>query len=124
MRDCVQFLVATDTHQVRGQLHDGIAVSTVNCVAKIDETVAAMRNAPPNTFSNDLLADAFTSSGSPARVVHRTPCSRRRVQDAVFKTPWPGDPRVNIQRSRGGEAKPYRVRQVRKAIEKLNEEQK
>ena len=48
----------------------------------------------------------------------------RRLQDAVFKTPWPGDPRVNIQRSRGGEAKPYQVRQVLKAIEKLNEEQK
>jgi hypothetical protein len=42
----------------------------------------------------------------------------------VFKTPWAGDPRVNIQRSRGGEAKPNQVRQVLKAIEKLNEEQK
>lgn len=38
---------------------------------------------------------------------------------AVFKTPWPGDPRVNIQNDKGkGKAKAYQVRQVLKAIEK------
>jgi hypothetical protein len=42
----------------------------------------------------------------------------------VFKTPWPGDPRVNIQKSKGGAAKPYQVRQVLKAIEKLKEQEK
>ncbi len=36
----------------------------------------------------------------------------------VYKTPWPGDPRVNIQ-NRKGKAKPYQVKQVLKAIEKL-----
>jgi hypothetical protein len=36
---------------------------------------------------------------------------------AVFKTPWPGDPRVNIQNDKG-RAKPYQVRQVLKAIDK------
>ena len=36
----------------------------------------------------------------------------------IFKTPWPGDPRVNIQNSRGM-AKPYQVRQILSAIEKL-----
>lgn len=36
---------------------------------------------------------------------------------AVFKTPWPGDPRVNIQNDHG-KAKPYQVRQVRAAIDK------
>ena len=36
----------------------------------------------------------------------------------VFKTPWPGDPRVNIQNQRG-KAKPYQVRQVLSAIEKI-----
>ena len=36
----------------------------------------------------------------------------------VYRMPWPGDPRVNIQ-SRKGRAKPYQVRQVLKAIEKL-----
>jgi hypothetical protein len=36
----------------------------------------------------------------------------------IYKTPWPGDPRVNIQNSKG-KAKPYQVRQVLLAIEKL-----
>ena len=36
----------------------------------------------------------------------------------VFKTPWQGDPRVNIQNDKG-KAKPYQVRQVLKAINQL-----
>lgn len=36
----------------------------------------------------------------------------------IFKTPWPDDPRVNIQNSKG-KAKLYQVRQVLLAIEKL-----
>ena len=36
----------------------------------------------------------------------------------VFKTPWLGDPRVNIQNAKG-KAKAYQVRQVLLAIEKL-----
>ena len=37
---------------------------------------------------------------------------------AIFKTPWQGDPRVNIQNDKG-KAKPYQVRQVLAAIDKL-----
>jgi hypothetical protein len=40
---------------------------------------------------------------------------------AVFKTPWLGDPRVNIQ-NENGMAKPYQVKQVLKAIERLQNE--
>jgi hypothetical protein len=36
----------------------------------------------------------------------------------IYKTPWPGDPRVNIQNQQG-KAKPYQVKQVLLAIEKL-----
>jgi len=36
----------------------------------------------------------------------------------VYKTPWPGDPRVNIQNQKG-KAKPYQVKQVLLAIEKI-----
>jgi hypothetical protein len=35
----------------------------------------------------------------------------------VFKTPWPGDPLVNIQNG-NGQAKAYQVRQVLAAIDK------
>ena len=37
---------------------------------------------------------------------------------ALFRTPWAGDPRVNIQNDKGS-AKAYQVRQVLRAIEKL-----
>lgn len=36
----------------------------------------------------------------------------------VYKTPWAGDPRVNIQNDHG-RAKAYQVKQVLQAIEKL-----
>ena len=39
---------------------------------------------------------------------------------AIFKTPWPGDPRIDIQDDKG-RAKPYQVRQVLLAIHKLKE---
>jgi hypothetical protein len=36
----------------------------------------------------------------------------------IYRTPWPGDPRVNIQRE-GGQAKRYQVRQILRAIDRL-----
>lgn len=42
----------------------------------------------------------------------------------IYKTPWPGDPRVNIQKSKDGKAKPYQVKQVLAAIKKFKEERK
>ena len=36
----------------------------------------------------------------------------------IFKTPWQGDPRVNIQNAKG-KAKPYQVRRVLQAIDRL-----
>lgn len=36
----------------------------------------------------------------------------------IYKTLWPGDPRVNIQNHKG-KAKPYQVKQVLRAIEQL-----
>ena len=37
---------------------------------------------------------------------------------AIFKTPWAGDPRINIRDDKG-KAKAYQVRQVLLAIDKL-----
>ena len=39
----------------------------------------------------------------------------------VYKTPWLGDPRVNIQNDKG-KAKAYQVKQVLKAMERLETE--
>jgi len=82
-------------------------------VARIAKTLEAMRNAPQNTSYNDLRTVCVHFFGEPRQ---------SGTSHAVFKTPWAGDPRVNIQKSKGGEAKPYQVRQVLKAIDKLKEE--
>lgn len=37
----------------------------------------------------------------------------------IYRTPWPGDPRVNIQEGKAGKAKAYQVKQVLMAIEKV-----
>ncbi|QQS34147.1 MAG: toxin HicA [Acidobacteriota bacterium] len=38
----------------------------------------------------------------------------------IFKTPWPGDPRINLQKD-GNKAKPYQVDQVVAALRRLAE---
>jgi hypothetical protein len=40
----------------------------------------------------------------------------------IYRTPWAGDPRVNIQRSKDGQAKRYQVKQVLAAIAKFESE--
>jgi hypothetical protein len=39
----------------------------------------------------------------------------------IFKTPWQGDPRINLQKLKGNLAKPYQVRQVLRCLRKLKE---
>ncbi len=39
----------------------------------------------------------------------------------IFKIPWQGDPRINLQKGKDKNAKPYQVRQVLNALRKLNE---
>ena len=39
----------------------------------------------------------------------------------IYRTPWQGDPRVNIQSAKG-KAKAYQVKQVLRAIERLEYE--
>ena len=45
---------------------------------------------------------------------------QRGSSHRVYRTPWPGDPRVNIQNDRGM-AKAYQVRQIIRAIERLED---
>lgn len=69
-----------------------------------------MRSAPGNVRYSDLrkVCDHYFGEPRQARTSHR-----------VYRTPWPGDPRVNIQRGSSGMAKAYQVRQVLNAIAKL-----
>ncbi|QIR36831.1 toxin HicA [Tolypothrix sp. PCC 7910] len=45
----------------------------------------------------------------------------RGTSHYAFKVPWQGEPRINLQRDKGGKAKPYQVKQVRAALLKLKE---
>jgi hypothetical protein len=74
-----------------------------------DQVVEAMRLNPKNVRFADLQRACERYFGPPRQ---------RATSHPVFKTPWPGDPRANIQ-SEKGRAKPYEVRQVLKAIDKL-----
>lgn len=71
-----------------------------------------MRANPEGIRFNDLckVCDAYFGEA-------RQSCSSHRI----YKTPWQGDPRVNIQNSKG-KAKAYQVRQVLQAIERLEVE--
>ena len=46
---------------------------------------------------------------------------RQEGSHVIYKTPWQGDPRINIQDDKG-KAKAYQVKQVLKAIERLETE--
>ena len=45
---------------------------------------------------------------------------RTRGSHTIYKTPWVGNPRINIQNDKG-KAKAYQIRQVLEAIDKLAE---
>lgn len=79
-----------------------------NSVADI---VAAMRKNPKNVRFSDLEKVCVEYFGDPRR---------SSTSHAVFKTPWAGDPRVNIQNDKGN-AKRYQVLQVLAAIDRVED---
>lgn len=81
-------------------------------MAKIDDVVAAMRAAPWNVRYSDLKRVCVHYFGQPRQ---------QGTSHCVFRMPWPGDPRVNIQQGKGGKAKGYQVQQVISAIDKLKQ---
>jgi hypothetical protein len=78
-------------------------------MARVEEIVANMRRNPKGTRFRDLckVCDFYFGDARQKGSSHR-----------VYKTPWSGDPRVNIQNA-GGMAKAYQVRQVLRAIDRL-----
>ena len=73
------------------------------------DLVKAIRNNPKSVRFADLARICDEYFGEPRQ---------KGTSHRVYRTPWPGDPRVNIQNAKG-KAKPYQVRQVIKAIERL-----
>ena len=81
-------------------------------MARIDAIVEQMQRSPQGIRFADLrrVCDHFFGQARQFGSSHR-----------IYKMPWEGDPRVNIQNAKGM-AKAYQVRQVLKAIERLKRE--
>jgi hypothetical protein len=78
-------------------------------MARIEDIIAEMRRNPKGIRFGDLcrVCDFFFGKARQKASSHR-----------VYKTPWQGDPRVNVQDHKGM-AKAYQVKQVLRAIELL-----
>ena len=81
-------------------------------MADIQNILTQMRQTPKNIRFNELckVCNSYFGEARQSGSSHK-----------VYKTPWQGDPRVNIQNSKG-KAKPYQVKQVLQAIERLEVE--
>lgn len=80
-------------------------------MASVEKLLQQMRNSTTNVRYTDLYKVCEHYFGEPRQ---------NGTAHAVFRTPWPGKPYVNIQ-SRNGQGKPYQVEQVIDAIDKLAE---
>ena len=78
-------------------------------MGKIDKLLNDINKNPANVKFTDLCKICEHYFGE----ARQTGSSHR-----IYKTPWKGDPRVNIQNNKG-KAKAYQVKQVLKAIERL-----
>jgi len=78
-------------------------------MANLEEIIAQMIRNPQDVRFSDLCKVCEHYFGPPRQggTSHR-----------VYRTPWPGDPRVNLQ-NKQGKARAYQVRQVLKALAKL-----
>jgi hypothetical protein len=81
---------------------------------RMADILSLMRRNPKGVRFKELckVCDNYFGTARQIRSSHR-----------VYRTPWQGDPRVNIQNDKGM-AKAYQVRQVLKAIERLENEKK
>ena len=80
-------------------------------MTKIDDVIAEMARNPTGVRFSDLcrVCDYFFGKPRQSGSSHR-----------VYKTPWQGDPRINIQNDKA-RAKAYQVKQVLLALEKMEE---
>jgi len=81
-------------------------------VASVSDIVAGMKQNPKGVRFSDLVKVCNHYFGEPRS---------RGTSHRVYRTPWQGDPRVNIQSAKG-RAKAYQVRQVLWAIERLEKD--
>lgn len=77
----------------------------------IDEAIKELENTKNTKFSR-LMKITKEFFGEPRN---------RGTSHYPFKTPWQGKPRINLQKGKGGKAKPYQVKQVKEALIKLRD---
>lgn len=78
-------------------------------MGKSKKIIEQMRREPQSVRFADLVGVCKAHFGEPRQ---------SGTSHMIFKTPWQGDPRINIQDDKG-KAKPYQVKQVLLAIDKL-----
>ena len=78
-------------------------------MSRIEDVLSHIRQNPRDVRFNDLCKVCDHYFGKP----RQTGSSHR-----IYKTPWQGDPRINIQNHKG-KAKAYQIKQVLLAIERL-----
>jgi hypothetical protein len=78
-------------------------------MVSVEKTLEEMKSNPKGIRFKDLKGVCNTFFGSPRQ---------NSTSHCVYKTPWQGDPRVNIQ-SKKGMAEAYQVKQVLLAIDRL-----
>lgn len=78
-------------------------------MANLDSILQSMKENPKGVKFSDLCKVCDKHFGKP-----RQSGSSHRI----YRTPWKGDPRVTIQNSKGM-AKAYQVKQVLKALDRL-----
>ncbi len=83
-------------------------------MAELDELIEHMRKGPQDIRFADACTVANAFFGKPRQ---------KGTSHRVWKMPWAGDPRVNLQEGKGGTAKAYQVQQLLKAIDRLRAEQ-
>jgi hypothetical protein len=81
-------------------------------MSTIADVVAEMRNNPKGIRFTDAITVCNHYFGKPRQ---------KSSSHHVYKTPWIGNPRVNIQNEKG-KTKAYQVRQILAAIDKLEAE--
>ena len=81
-------------------------------MSKTQKLLQEMAQTPHNVRFSDLAKICTAYFGAPRQ---------KGTSHHVYKTPWHGDPRVNIQKGKNGKAKTYQVKQVLAAIKKLQE---
>jgi hypothetical protein len=83
-------------------------------MAKLDDLIEQMRSSPHNVRYADACTVANAFFGKPRQ---------QGTSHRVWKMPWAGDPRVNMQGDKGGRAKTYQVQQLLSAIDRWRAEQ-